>query len=137
MSTEVWWSPNHPFTSSLTGTTSKQLADDYTAKTGKQWTQPLGFAHALFELATDALKRTTNVDDPQSIVDAVKATNLNTIVGPVNWTGGGPIPNVSKTPLVGGQWGKGTTFPFDMVIVTNKSAPNIPTAGQLRPIPYA
>ncbi len=137
MSTEVWWSPNHPFTSSLTGATSAQLADAYTKATTKEWTQPLGFAHALFELAADVFKRTKNVDDPQSIIDAVKGTNLNTIVGPVNWTGGGPTPNVSKTPLVGGQWGKGTTFPFDMVIVTNKRAPNIPTAGQLRPIPYS
>ena len=51
LSSEVWWSPTHPFTSSLTGATSQALADGYTAATGKQWTQPIGFAHALFEVA--------------------------------------------------------------------------------------
>jgi branched-chain amino acid transport system substrate-binding protein len=44
------------------------------------------------------------------------------------------VPNVTKTPLVGGQWVKGTQFPFDVVIVSNKSAPNIPTAGTLKPL---
>ena len=44
------------------------------------------------------------------------------------------MPNVTKTPLVGGQWVKGKEFPFNLVIVSNKSAPNIPTAGTLTPL---
>jgi branched-chain amino acid transport system substrate-binding protein len=130
MSTEVWWSPKHPFTSSLSGETAQQLADGYTAKTSKQWTQPIGFVHALFEVATDALKRAGGPDDKQKVVDAVKATNLDTIVGKVQWTGQ-PHPNVAKTPLVGGQWKKGTTFKYEMVIVSNSAAPQIPTGGTL------
>ncbi len=38
VSTEVWWSPEHPFKSSLTEESSKQLADAYTQETGKPWT---------------------------------------------------------------------------------------------------
>jgi branched-chain amino acid transport system substrate-binding protein len=53
MSTEVWWSPQHPFKSSLTGATAGQLAAAYTTETKKQWTQPLGFVHALFEVGFD------------------------------------------------------------------------------------
>jgi branched-chain amino acid transport system substrate-binding protein len=136
MSTEVWWSPNHPFKSSLTGTTAKQLATDYTASTNKQWTQPIGFVHALFEVAADSLKRAGNPDDREAIVNAVKSTNLDTIVGHVQWTGK-PFPNVAKTPLVGGQWRKGGgDFDFDLVIVSNKDHPDIPAAGKLEPIPY-
>ena len=135
MSTEVWWSPSHPFSSSLTGDSSKALAEAYTASTGKQWTQPIGFAHALFELAADALKRTADVDDKSTIVEAIKTTNLGTIVGPIDFSTG-PVPNVAKTPLVGGQWGPGTDFPYEMVVVSNSLAPNIPTAGTLRPIPW-
>jgi branched-chain amino acid transport system substrate-binding protein len=135
LSSEVWWSPTHPFTSSLTGATAQALADAYTAATTKQWTQPIGFAHALFEVAIDALNRTTNIDDKGSIRDALKATKLATIVGPVDWTAGVPFPNVSKTPLVGGQWRKGTTFPYDMVIVSNKDHPEIPAGDtKLQPI---
>ena len=57
LTTEVWWSPSHPFTSSLTKQSAKALADAYESGTKKQWTQPIGFAHALFEVAADALKR--------------------------------------------------------------------------------
>ena len=57
LTTEVWWSPSHPYKSSLTGQTAKALADSYEAATKKQWTQPIGFAHALFEVAADVLKR--------------------------------------------------------------------------------
>jgi branched-chain amino acid transport system substrate-binding protein len=80
------------------------------------------------------LKRAASVDDRSAIIAAIKATNLNTIVGPVSWAKG-PVPNVSKTPLVGGQWGRGRDFRFDMTIVSNRSAPSIPTAGKLRALP--
>jgi branched-chain amino acid transport system substrate-binding protein len=136
MSTEVWWSPSHPFSSSLTGDSSKALAEAYTAGTSKQWTQPIGFAHALFELAADALKRSTDVEDKATIAEAIKATKLDTIVGPVDFSTG-PVPNVAKTPLVGGQWGPGTDFQYEMAVVSNSLAPNIPTAGTLRPIPWS
>ena len=58
LSSEVWWSPSHPFKSSLIGMSAKELAAAYQAATKKQWTQPIGFAHALFEVAVDVLKRT-------------------------------------------------------------------------------
>jgi branched-chain amino acid transport system substrate-binding protein len=135
LSSEVWWSPTHPFKSSLTGATAQALADGYTSATSKQWTQPIGFAHALFEVAIDVLNRTTNVDDKGSIRDALKATSLDTIVGKVDWTVGKPFPNVSKTPLVGGQWRKGTKFAYDLVIVSNKDHPEIPAGDtKLQPI---
>jgi branched-chain amino acid transport system substrate-binding protein len=133
MSTEVWWSPKHPFKSSLIGTTAGAYAAEYTKETKKQWTQPIGFIHALFEVALDALKRSANVADKSAILAAIKSTSLNTIVGPISWAKG-PVPNVAKTPLVGGQWVKGKGFPFDMVIVSNRAAKNIPTAGKLRPL---
>ena len=136
MSTEVWWTPRHPFKSSLTGASAGELGAAYTKDTKKQWTQPLGFTHALFEVAVDVLKRASSVDDKSAIVAAIRATNLNTVVGPVGW-GKGPVPNVTKTPLVGGQWGRGKEFRFDMAIVSNKTAPAVPVSGKLRPIGQA
>jgi len=131
LSTEVWWTPNHPFKSSLSGASAGQLAAAYEKATGKQWTQPLGFAHALFEVAVDTLKRSKSLDDKAAIRDALAAANLATIVGPVAW-GKGPVKNVAKTPLVGGQWVKGSKNKYDLVIVNNQTAPAIPTAGQLK-----
>jgi branched-chain amino acid transport system substrate-binding protein len=98
LSTEVWWSPSHPSKSSLTGATSAAFASSYEGATKKQWTQPLGFVHALFEVGVDVLKRSKSVDDKASIRDAIVATNLQSIVGPIAW-GKGPVKNVAKTPL--------------------------------------
>jgi branched-chain amino acid transport system substrate-binding protein len=131
LSTEVWWSPSHPFTSSLTKQSARALAEAYEAGTKKQWTQPIGFAHALFEVAADALGRAKSLS-ASDIRDAVAATSLATVVGPVKWGGAGPMKNVSKTPLVLGQWVKGTKNKVDLVIVNDQAAPNIPTGGSLK-----
>jgi len=128
LTTEVWWTPAHPFTSSLTGQSAADLAAAYTEFSGKQWTQPIGFVHALFEVAADVLARTTDIDSPTAIRDAIKATNLDTIVGTVDWSSG-PVPNVSKTPLVGGQWQTGTDYPYEMQITTNSTGVDIPITG--------
>lgn len=130
LSTEVWWSPSHPFASSLTKQSAKVLAEAYEASTKKQWTQPIGFAHALFEVASDALARAKSLKG-SDVRDAVAATAMNTVVGPVKWGGQGPFKNVSKTPLVLGQWVKGTKNKVDLLIVNNEAAPNIPTGGKL------
>lgn len=136
LSTEVWWTPNHPFRSTLSGQTARELADSYEAETRKQWTQPLGFAHALFEVAAAALKNAGDIGQAASIRDAIAATAVDTIVGPVAW-GKGPVRNVAKTPLVGGQWRRtapGAKYRYDLVIVDNSQAPAIPVADTLKPI---
>ena len=130
LTTEVWWSPSHPFASSLTKQSAKALAEAYEAGAKKQWTQPIGFAHALFELAADALKRAKSLK-AADVRDAVAATSLDTVVGPVKWGGQGPMKNVSKTPLVLGQWVKGTKNKVELVIVNNEAAKNIPTGGAI------
>ncbi len=127
-STEVWWSQHHPFKSGLTGQTAQQFCDAYTAATGKQWTQPIGFKHANIEVAIDVLKRAKSLK-PEDIRDAIKATEYSSLVGPLTWKGGNPqnpVPNVCTTPLVGGQWKPGKKFKYDLNIVYNQTAPNIP-----------
>jgi len=132
LSTEVWWTPKHPFTSSLTGQSAHALAAAYTTLTGKQWTQPIGFAHALFEIAVDVLGRASDPTDHDKVLAALVATNLNTIVGPISW-GKGPVKNVAKTPLVGGQWrlNSGGPYKYDLVITENAIAPMVPASGKM------
>lgn len=128
LTVEVWWSPAHPFRSSLTGQSSAELASAYTKASGRPWTVVLAFKHSLFEVAIDALRRAAD-RKPESIRDAIRATSLNTIVGPVNFSKG-PVPNVSKTPLVGGQWkkrGKG----FELLVVENSQAAMVPLQDKL------
>jgi branched-chain amino acid transport system substrate-binding protein len=138
LSSEVWWSPTHPFKSSLTGQSAGDLAKAFSEATGKQWTQPIGFGHSLYEVATDVLKRTADAGDPKAIVAAIQATDLQTITGAVKWDGAGLPPfaakNVCKTPLVGGQWRLQDNGKYDIIIVDNKHFPSIPTGGEMQPI---
>ena len=138
LSSEVWWSPTHPFKSSLTGQSAKQIADAYEQATKKQWTQPIGFAHALFEIAVDVLKRSAETNNPKATVAAIAATKLDTIVGHIEW-GAKNLPpfaqkNIAKTPLVGGQWRLRGGNKYDIVITDNKTAPNIPVGGKMEAI---
>lgn len=130
LTTEIWWTPNHPFASSLTGQSAQELTDGYVKATGRPWTQPIGFKHALFEVAADVLKRAEDLGDREAVLASIVATDLKTMVGPVNWTGK-PVKNVTKTPLVSGQWQK-TDKGFDLVITQNKTAPEIPVGGELK-----
>ena len=133
LTTEVWWSPHHPFTSPLTHQSAAEIAAAYESSTGKQWTQPVGYIYALFETALNALGRTQNLEKKESIRDAIKATNLKSTVGTIDFSRG-PVPGIAKTPLVGGQWVHGKKHPFDLVIVQNKTAPEIPVGGHVQPL---
>jgi branched-chain amino acid transport system substrate-binding protein len=52
------------------------------------------------------------------------------MVGQVNWSNG-PVKNVTKTPLVSGQWQKGSDG-LELKITNNSHAPAIPTNGTLK-----
>ena len=132
LTVEVWWSPEHPFKSGFTGQTSRELADAYEKATGKPWTMPLAFKHSLFEVVIDALKRSGDPTDPAKVRDAVRATDYASIVGQVNFTTG-PVPGISKTPLVGGQWTVADGKP-SLQIVENSDHPEIPVAAKVRVI---
>jgi len=137
LTTEVWWTPAHPFKSAfLNGETCQQFADEYTNRGNGQWTQPL-LHFIVFEMAADALMRATSVDDKEAILTAIKTTKLETIGGLIDVTApvvGATPPfqvgpchiteNVYKTPLVGGQWRKGTNYPMELTIVSNAAAPD-------------
>ena len=130
LTSEIWWTPTHPFNSSLTGESAKSLADGYSAESGRPWTQPIGFKHALFEVVRDVVSRSADLDDPMATLEAIRSTALSTIVGDVNWADG-PVPNVTKTPLVAGQWQK-RDGAFELVVTTNAHAPLIPLGGELK-----
>ena len=42
--------------------------------------------------------------------------------------------NIAKTPLVGGQWRLRDNGKYEIVIVDNQTAPNIPTGGKMEAI---
>ncbi|MDR3295817.1 MAG: ABC transporter substrate-binding protein [Clostridiales Family XIII bacterium] len=97
---ELWWSPWHPFASSLTGMTTQEMCDLYEAEFNVGWSPPMGYKYAALEIAIDALTRAASLD-PAAIRDAIGATNLDTIIGHIEYD---PATHVAPTPIVGGQW---------------------------------
>lgn len=125
MSTEIWWTPSYPFASSLTKQTARQLADGYRADTKREWTQPIGVVHALFETGIAALQASGDPKNPDKVSQALRTLKLQTVIGRLDFAGSG-IANVSKMRVVGGQWRLGTGGKPDIFITHNRLAPEIP-----------
>jgi branched-chain amino acid transport system substrate-binding protein len=133
MSTEVWWTPSFPYRSSLTEQSAADFAAEWERDTGNQWTQPLGYAHALWEVGLHALKTAGNPFDRKAVRDAIQGMTLDTVVGKVDFKNS-PIKSVARTALAGGQWRRtpgGAKHPFELVVVNNTLAPAVPLGGQL------
>ncbi|MGB1092010.1 MAG: ABC transporter substrate-binding protein [Oceanobacter sp.] len=133
LSIEMMWSPSFPFNSSITGQTGQELAQAYTEYSGQPWDVTLGMKHSLFEVALSVLKRAGS-RDPKRILRSLKATSVGTVMGNINFNRS-HIPNLAKTPLVGGQWQK-TSKGLELLVVENSGAINVPIETELQPIKY-
>lgn len=135
----IWWHPTFPFKSPLTGQTAQEFADEYETKTGKEWVNPLQH-FLLFEWLADVLTRTTNVDDKQTIVSAIKTTKMESIDGPIDFTEAvgasfrHPVENCVTTACGYGQWVKGKKWPFEPVICANGEWKMIPVSAKFQPL---
>jgi branched-chain amino acid transport system substrate-binding protein len=132
---EVWWSKFHPYSSSLTGQSSMELADAYEAGAKQQASMALGFRHSLLEVPIAALKKAQSLD-LAAIRDSVRDNPVATIVGSIDFKNG-PFPNTAETKCVAGQWRQGTKWPLELVIVDNANAPNVPIGGQPEVMAYS
>lgn len=129
--TEIWWSAYHPYTSALTKETTKMICDAWEKDTKTQCTMSHGFTYAHYEVALDVLMRAQTLDK-EKIRQAIAETDLDTIVGHVKYN----EQHYSLSPLVAGQWTKGSDWPWELKIVYNKQHPEVPTTGQITfPIP--
>jgi len=132
LASAVYWAPSWPYSSSLSGTSSRDLGGGYEKTSGKQWNQQLGASVALFDVAAAALKASGNPKDRGKLADAMKTLAVETPLGRLDWSKG-PVPNVVTTPIIGGQWLKSPRFPVDFVICENSADPNVPVAAKLQP----
>lgn len=144
---DLIWHNAFPFTSPLVGDTCQQFADEYENRTGSKWNVAL--CHGLlFDWAADVLKRTTDLGDKNSVLEAVKTTNTETIGGMIDFTAAvdtsttahGPrriSENCYTTPLAIAQWRKGSgKWPYDQVIVGNAAAPMVEVQDKVQPLSY-
>lgn len=142
VTSELGWSPSWSFKSSLTGETCQELCDDYEKRTGHQWAPVLG-AYALMEWYVDALKRAKNVDDKEACIEAIGTTKMEGSYGLIDFTVAPqpgtvrPTVNCYEPPTAGGQWRKGTKWPYDIIQVSNAFAAGTEVQDSVKPLEYA
>lgn len=138
------WTPRSRFIDSLTGMTCRQLADEYEAFSGNQWSEAMIILTG-FEWAADIFRRVTNVDDKEEIVKAITSTKLDCMLGTIDFTqpvkemSKHPHPNVAVPPQAAGQWVRsapGSKWPIEKVLIFTTSPDLVALEGELQPMQY-
>jgi len=140
VATDTWWVPTLPWTSSFTGETCQQMANEFEAATGGQWNANIS-NYSLFESAYAAFKMVSDPHDKEEVADAIHNVNIHALAGPLNFTGHGggwlkpfgPAPGVAITPPAGVQWQKGTKYPLELQVVDNTLLPEAKITADLLP----
>jgi branched-chain amino acid transport system substrate-binding protein len=125
----LWWTPQFPYSSSLDGTTASAFAASYKTSTGSQWTQPMGFNYAIFEIAVAALKASGDPKDSGAVAHALSTLKGETITGGYDFATG-PVPHVSQVPELLAQW-RLVSGSYQLVVINNSLLPAVPVAGSL------
>ena len=127
----LWWTPQFPYKSSLDGTTAPALAADYKTATGNDWTQPMGFNYAVFEIAAAALKASGDPKDRKAVASAIGQLKGQAITGAYDFTSG-PVPHVSEIPELLAQWRVKSGGSPELVVIDNSDLPAVPVASQMQ-----
>jgi branched-chain amino acid transport system substrate-binding protein len=128
----LWWTPQFPYKSSLDGTTASAFATDYKTATGNEWTQPMGFNYAVFEIAVAALKASGDPTDRKAVASAIGQLKGQAITGNYDFTSG-PVPHVSQIPELLAQWRVSSgSGPPQLVVIDDSDLPSIPVASPLQ-----
>jgi len=126
----LWWTPQFPYKSSFDGTTASAFAANYKTSTGNEWTQPMGFNYAIFEIAVAALKASGDPKNATAVASAIGNLKGEAITGAYDFTSG-PVPHVSQIPELLAQWRIVSGSP-QLVVIDNSLLPAVPVAGSLQ-----
>lgn len=125
---EVWWSVDSPFRSSISGWTAAELAKDYQAGTESVYVPAtVGYKHANVEIVYDILKRAQSLD-PELLRAAAEQTDLDTVAGHIKFDSNHACIMGSVT----GQWQIDADGRFEQVIIANKQIPEIAVSGEIK-----
>ena len=124
---EVWWAPNYPYTSGLTGITCEEIGAKYLADNGGVMPQPAGYAYAALELAVQAFIN-AGTTDKEAVFAALKALDVETIVGPIKYDKEMNGLIYGDTVIAGGQWQKDENGVWQLVVIDATTYPELSVA---------
>jgi branched-chain amino acid transport system substrate-binding protein len=113
----------------LDGTTAAAFAAGYKSATGQEWTQPMGFNYAVFEIAVAALKAAGDPTDAKAVASAIGNLKGQAITGNYDFTSG-PVPHVAEIPELLAQWRVSGSGSPQLVVINDSDLPSIPVASQ-------
>lgn len=131
--TEVWWNADFPFSSSINGWTSSELAQDYLENCQPELTiapPTVGYKHANIEILYDILTRAGSIG-LTSINKAAAETDLDTIVGHVSFN----EEHIALMPCVTGQWILNEDGTYSQEIIGNYLIPSVDITANIILIP--
>ena len=117
---ETQWSPQFPWTNSLTGQTAQEMSDAYEAGIDASPDLELGWNWTLFEVMADAFKRAGSTD-PEKVQAALRETNLDTTYGNITFND----EQVGHVPIVFGQWVPDEKWGYKKVILAADWTPEV------------
>lgn len=123
---EVWWTPKHPYVSSISGQTSQQIGEVWKELTGDGYAPATaGYDYANIEILYDVLSRAESTA-AEDIVDAAKDTEFESVIGHIEFED-----HVSVQPLITGQWiyDNGT---WTQQIIANTQVPDAPVTAEIK-----
>jgi branched-chain amino acid transport system substrate-binding protein len=132
------WHKSWPYHDNISGMTNAEVADRYEKDFNQPWDQFItGYMRNGW--VVDVLKRTTNLDDKESVLQAIKTTKLELITGPLDLTS--PVdpttlhvtPGIWKQPISLGQLQKGQKWPVEGPMVAAVDAPGVTDADLVPP----
>ena len=125
--TEIWWDPTFPYKSSIDGSTSEQLNEQFTKLTGEDHASAaVGYDYANIEILYAVLSQAGSLDSSK-LIAAAKSLDLDTVIGKVKFNDR----NYSVQPLAEGQWIKDQKGDWTRVIISAGSVDGLKTTGTL------
>ncbi len=125
---EVWWTPSHPYKSSISGETCQEIGDKWMELTGDAYAPATaGYDYANVEILYNVLKNAGSLDISK-LTAACDELNIETVIGTVDYN----EQHYSVQPLVTGQWIYNEDGSWTQEVIANTQVPDCETTAEIK-----
>lgn len=123
---EVWWTPEYPYVSSISGENCEEIGQQWLELTGDTYVSALaGYDYANVEILYQVLKEAKSLDI-EKLCAAADALDTETVIGRIQFN----EQHYSVQNLVTGQWIYNEDGTWSRYIIANTQVPDCPITSQ-------
>lgn len=127
--TEVWWTPEYPYVSSISGQSCGEIGQQWMKLTGDTYVSALaGYDYANVEILYQILKEAKSLDI-EKLCAAADALDAETVIGQIQFN----EQHYSIQNLVTGQWIYNEDGTWSRYIIANSQVPDCPVTSSFCP----